>query len=75
MKRSKVEIGEFRLRASGLTKEQGQRLGEMVAQRLANMSANKSGVIPTIRVGLRAEGNEISQLADQIVAKVRRGIE
>jgi hypothetical protein len=75
MKSTTVHIDELRLRASGLTPEQGRRLGEIVAQRLSGLQlvGNQSRQIPSVHLRLRpSDGGSLERMADHIVAGIRR---
>lgn len=72
-----IDIGELHLRATGLSREDGQRLGTAVAHRLAAL-ATKSGPargIQRMSVQVRpptGASASVDRLADAIVAHIRR---
>jgi hypothetical protein len=72
--KGKVRIQEFRIRATGLTREQGRRLGELVAKQL-NESARKSTGsrnINEISIQFRSDGHSIDRLATDVTRQIRR---
>jgi hypothetical protein len=74
MKRGTVQIGELRIRATGLTPEDARRLGETVAQRLAAspLVSHAQRRIPELTVRTRSNGtNSVDRMAEQIVAGIR----
>jgi hypothetical protein len=75
MSAPKVRIHELRVRVPGLTPEQGRRLGETVAQRLAESPLPADGPrrIPSIAVHVRSNGgSSIEKLVEEVVAGIRR---
>ncbi len=69
-----TQIHELRVRAPGLTQEQGRRLGEAVARRLLNVQLDRPRTIPALAVRVRAASASIDRLADDIVRGIRRKI-
>jgi len=65
----KVHIGELRLRAAGLTREQARHLGEAVAKRLAEtgLTSQQSRTIPALDITVRGSAS-----AAEIAAQIRR---
>jgi hypothetical protein len=77
MKSATVHINELRVRVTGLTPEQAQRLGELVAQQLSELSVrvDRSQRIPSASVQVRSSGSSsLEQTADGIVAGIRRSL-
>ena len=74
MNRGTVHINELRLRASGLTRDQARRLGEMVAGRLSDLrlTNNQARRIPalSLRVGSVKPGS-FETTADEIARAIR----
>jgi hypothetical protein len=69
-----VHVGELHLRASGLTREQARRLGELVAARLAESGLASSQApqnIPSIDLAVRSSGS-LERTADDIAARLRQ---
>ena len=67
MSAATVQINELRVRASGLTPEQAQRLGESVAKRLAEvpLGTDQSRTIPTVILRVRSNTtSSIKRMAD-----------
>ena len=74
MKRGTVQIGELRIRATGLTPEEARRLGESVAQRLAASPLVSRGQrrISELTVRTRTNStNSLDRMAEAIVAGIR----
>jgi len=74
MKRATVEISELRLRVPHLGPQQARRLGEMVAQRLAELPLAKdcSREIDALSVRVGTERlSSMERMADEIAAGVR----
>lgn len=73
---SSVRIDELRLRASGLTREQGKRLGEIVAERLAKQTLvgdQQSRIIPSLNVRVQSNaGSSVERMAFEIAGSIRR---
>ena len=76
---SSVRIDELRLSASGLTREQARRLGEIVAGRLAKLPLagdRQSRKIPSLNVRVHSSaGSSVERMADAIVASIRRNLD
>ena len=74
MSRTKLQINQLRLRVGGLTREQGRRLGEIVAKQLAEtvlVKAPRRKISAlTIRAGSTASSS-VEGLAHEIACKVR----
>ena len=71
----KTQIDELRIRASGLTREQGRRLGRMVAEQLSNSQIGEAGPreIPALTVRVVAQStNSLGLLAASIADSIRR---
>ena len=71
----KIQIDELRIRASGLTREQGRRLGRMVAEQLSNSEISEAGPreIQALSVRVNSQStNSIGQLAASIADSIRR---
>jgi hypothetical protein len=67
----------MRLCASGLTREQAQRLAEIVAQRLAKLPlvTNESRKIPSLNMRVHSSaGRSIERTADEIAFGIRRSL-
>ncbi len=78
MKRATVEISELHLRVPHLGPQQARRLGEMVAQRLAELPLAKEGSREidalSVRVGTERRSS-MDRTADEIAMGVRRGLD
>jgi len=77
MKRGTVQIGELRIRATGLTPEDARRLGESVAQRLVASPLVSHGQrkISELTVRTRSNGtNSVDRMAEEIAAGIRRSL-
>ncbi len=75
MESARVRIDELRLRAPGLTPEQGRLLGEAVARRLADLPVGRSGNVPALALSVPLGGPiEIESLGEAIAARIRRGL-
>jgi hypothetical protein len=74
MKSGKVHIDNLRVRAQGLTPDQARRLGEMVAQRLADvrLGGQQSRNIRAANVHVRSNSGSVDSMANEIVASIRR---
>ena len=75
MKSGKVHIDNLRVRAQGLTPEQARRLGEIVAERLADVRLvdQRSRKILATNVHVRsANSSSVESMANEIVASIRR---
>jgi len=75
-----INITELRLRATGLSREDGQRLGTAVAHRLAALSMQTGRVreISNLSIQVRAPAGapaSIGRLADIVVDQIRRQLE
>lgn len=71
----KTQINELRIRASGLTREQGRRLGRMVAEQLSNSPISESDPreIPALSVRVQSQStNSMGLLAASIADSIRR---
>jgi hypothetical protein len=71
----KTQINELRIRASGLTREEGQRLGRMVAEQLSNAPISESDArnIPALSVRVHSQStNSIGLLAANIADSILR---
>jgi hypothetical protein len=72
MRSRSVHIDDLRLRVPGLSATDARRLGERVAQRLAENPGGLSGTIPSVGVRVPSRGAEsVEQLAERIVAGIR----
>ena len=74
MKTGRVHINEMRVRAPGLKPEQARRLGELVAQRLADarLGNQMTRRVPSTNVRLPSNtGDSIEVMANRIVAGIR----
>jgi hypothetical protein len=69
----KVQVGQLRLRVSGLTRDQGKRLGRLVAEHLAQSGTATTGPrsIPSIRLQVRRSPS-LEGMAEDIAAGIRR---
>jgi len=78
MSAARVQIDELRLRVPGLAREQAQRLGEIVAERLARhtLAGNQKGrVIPSRKIRLHSNaGSSVEQMASEIAGTIGRSI-
>lgn len=78
MSTAKVQINEMRLRVPGLRREQAQRLGEIVAERLARhtLAGDQQGrVIPSLNIRLHSNaGSSVEQMASEIAGSIGRSI-
>jgi hypothetical protein len=75
MKAGRLHINQMNLRISGLTQEQGQRLGEAVARRLAEMKITcQPGHIMSLSIPLSYDTTSIETLAEQIVVVIHRSL-
>lgn len=71
----KTQINELRIRASGLTREQGRRLGRMVAEQLRDSQIGEAGPreIPALSVRVHSQStHSIGLLAASIADSIRR---
>ena len=72
-----IEIGELQLRATGLSRADGQRLGTAVAYRLSAlaMQPGPAREIPRLSLQIRPSSGastSVDRLADAIVDHIRR---
>ena len=77
MNTRKTQINELRIRASGLTREQGRLLGRMVAERLSEEPLGTSGAQNISEVSLRIRsqgGSSMETLATRIADSIRRKV-
>lgn len=75
MSSGRFQISRLRLRAPALNREQAHRLGERVAQRLADIPMNdiQGGKIPTLSVRVdSATGGSIERLAEKVANQIRQ---
>lgn len=79
MNSTMVHINELRVRASALTAEQARHLGEIVAERVAELplaGGPQSRKIPSLTMRVHSSnGSLIEQLANEIVAGIRRSLD
>jgi hypothetical protein len=74
---SPLHINELRVHVPGLTSEQGRRLGQALARRLANVPLKPaySRRIPALAVRLCSSGaTSVERMAEQIVAEIQRSV-
>jgi hypothetical protein len=77
MNTRKTQIDELRIRASGLTREQGRQLGRMVAEQLSEVPLSTSGSqnISEVSLRIRSQGrNSLETLATRIADSIRRKV-
>jgi hypothetical protein len=77
MKSGKVQINDLRIKVPGVKPGQARRLGEMVADRLADsrLAGQTSKSIGSANVRLRSsEHSSIETMANEIVARIRSKI-
>lgn len=78
MRRAKVQINEMRLRVPGLTREQAQRLGKIVAERLAKYPMagyQQTRVIPALTIRSYSNARSaVERTASDIAENIIRGI-
>lgn len=77
MSRTIVQISELHVRATGLTREQARRLGEVVAERLAQSPLARQGSrkIPALNVCVKpAAAKSVERTADDVVDGIRRSL-
>jgi hypothetical protein len=77
MKPTTLQIDELRLRVNGYSREQARRLGEMVANRLAEpqQPIGISGTLPSLTISVPANHpTSLERMADLIAAKVIRSL-
>jgi hypothetical protein len=78
MKSPKVSINDLRIKATGLTARQAHQLGQLVAQGLLNaqLTGDQRRVIPeqSVRISSSKE-TSINRLADDIVSRIRQGLD
>lgn len=77
MNTRKTQIDELRIRASGLTREQGRLLGRMVAEQLSEEPLSTSGSqnISEVSLRIRSKGrNSMETLAARIADGIRRNL-
>ena len=73
MNSASVQIDQLNLRVPGLTREQGRKLGEAVAQRLAalRLTGQKPRRITSAKVRIRSGSNgSVEVMANEIVASI-----
>ena len=78
MKAKSIHIKELRLRATGLTRAEARRMGECVAERLADLSftVNRSKTISTMSLNVPSNhGASVERIAQAIAQKVKRRVE
>jgi len=79
VKSTTVHINELRVRASGLTPEQARRLGEVVAERLANpplVGNQQSRKIPSLNIRVHSSaGSSVERMCDEIATSIRRSLD
>lgn len=74
MKRQ-VQIRDFRIRVSNLTREEGRRLGELVARQLSQATSEGdtgSRSINEITIRFRSDSRSIDRLATEVTKQIRR---
>jgi hypothetical protein len=72
---TRFEISRLHLRTPGLNREQAQRLGQGVAERLSTMTIGETQAqkIPSLKVRIDSGANtSVDRLADRIVGEIRR---
>lgn len=76
MKRRILRIGEMRIQVPGTSATDGRRLGQTVAQRLADSTSSfnsRTGRIRSLTVRVKPQqAKSADQLTDVIVASIRR---
>jgi hypothetical protein len=74
MKGKKVHIRELSLRASGLTRAEGRRLGELVAQRLAELTrrTTQSKTISEVSIKFDSTTRSVDRLASEVATRIGR---
>jgi hypothetical protein len=73
MNSTSIQINELDLRVPGLTREQGRKLGEAVAQRLAalRLRGQTARRITSAKVQIRSGSNgSVEVMANEIVASI-----
>ena len=77
MNSRKTQINELRIRASGLTREQGRLLGRMVAEQLSEepLGTRESQNISEVSLRISSQGpNSMETLAARIADSIRRNV-
>lgn len=76
MKSGKVQIKEFRIRVPGLTREEGRRLGQLVAKQLSDIAGNRQGTKSAAEISIRLGSNHrsVDRLASEVTAQIRRRV-
>ena len=77
MSNSKIRIGEIRLKCPGLSRVQAKRLGELVAQGIAQTAfkGNEKREIPSMTVRLiTSTDRSVGRLADEILGRIKNGL-
>ena len=70
-----LHIDQLNLRVGGLSREQGHRLGEAVARRLAEMTiGGQPRQVDSLFVEVRSDSASIEQLAEKIVHGIRHSL-
>lgn len=75
MKASRVQIKELRIRASGLTRAEAQRLGETVAKKLVAVTHGdkEAKIIGDMKIKFSASGNRsVDSLGTEIIRQISR---
>jgi hypothetical protein len=72
--KGKVHIRELNLRASGLTRAQGLRLAELVAQRLAALTqqTKQSKTISEVSIRFESATPSVDRLASEVATRIGR---
>ena len=75
MNSASVQIDRLNLRVPGLTRQQGQRLGETVARLLAESAPMTGKTVPALTVRVSSAGSvSVDRLAQQIVSGIHRSL-
>jgi hypothetical protein len=75
MTSKKLHIKELRIKAPGLTRAEGRRLGQLVADHLAEtgLSLNQSRQVSELTLRIKAQnGNNVARIAETIAGQIRR---
>ena len=76
MKSGNVRIKELLIRVPGLTREEGRRLGQLVAKQLSDAVGNPKGTksVAEISIRLRSDNKSVDRLASDVTAQIRRKV-
>jgi hypothetical protein len=76
MNSTSIQINELNLHVPGLTREQGRKLGEAVAQRLAELKPRlEPRRIDSLSVCVPCGGSSAARIADLIARNIQRSLQ